>query len=171
MGHSILLSARIPKILSHLNFLIRDNDILCIDKLRMDRNAFHILASLAKNIGVLLVKPNPVLEHDSDDRWKWFKGCLGALDGTYISIRVEAIYKPRYRTRNRDIATNVLRVCDRNLNFIYVLPGWEGSVADGRVLRDVVVRRNRLKVINICEMEDIQMEMVYCLPTEDIDIG
>ncbi|KAH0730498.1 hypothetical protein KY289_001686 [Solanum tuberosum] len=33
----------------------------------------------------------------------------------------------------------------RNLNFIYVLPGWEGSVANGRVLQDVVVRRNGLK--------------------------
>ncbi|KAH0649252.1 hypothetical protein KY285_034500 [Solanum tuberosum] len=98
------MSARIPKILSHLNVLIHDNDIVCIDKLRMDRNAFHILASLAKNIeglidsknmSMLLVKPNPVLEDDTDDRWKWFK---------------------------------------------------EGSVADGRVLRDVVVRKNGLKV-------------------------
>ncbi|KAH0720279.1 hypothetical protein KY284_005309 [Solanum tuberosum] len=191
------MSARIPKILSHLNVLIRDNDIVCIDKLRMDRNAFHILASLAKNIGVngltdsknmssteklamflnilahheknrsvkvdyirsgwcvsrafneclrvilkltplLLVKPNLVLEDDTDDRWKWFKGCLGALDGTYISIRVGAIYKPRYRTRKGDIVTNALGVCDRNLKFIYVLPCWEGSAADGRVLRDAV---------------------------------
>ncbi|KAG5626068.1 hypothetical protein H5410_011286 [Solanum commersonii] len=177
------MSARIPKILSHLNVLIRDNDIVCIDKLRMDINVFHILASLAKNIGgltdsknmssieklamflnilahhkknmsikvdyirsgwsvsrafneclrvilkltpVLLVKPNLVLKDDTDDRWKWFKGCLGALDGTYISIRVEAIYK--------------------NLNFIYVLPGWERSAANDRVLRDVVVQRNGLKI-------------------------
>ncbi|KAG5572168.1 hypothetical protein H5410_061934 [Solanum commersonii] len=75
-----------------------------------------------------------------------FQGCLGALDGTYISIRVEAIYKPRYRTRKGDIATNVLGVSDRNLKFIYVLPGWEGSTADGCVLRDVVVRTNGLKL-------------------------
>ncbi|KAG5573269.1 hypothetical protein H5410_063035 [Solanum commersonii] len=45
------MSARISKILSHLNVLSRDNDIVCIDKLRVDRNVFHILASLAKNIG------------------------------------------------------------------------------------------------------------------------
>ena len=56
------------------------------------------------------------------------------------------MYKPRYRTRKGDIATNVLGVCDRNLNFTYVLPGWEGSAADGRVLRDAVVRRNGLKI-------------------------
>ncbi|KAG5606895.1 hypothetical protein H5410_028387 [Solanum commersonii] len=44
------MSARIPKILSHLNVLIHDNDIICIDKFRIGRNVFHILASLAKNI-------------------------------------------------------------------------------------------------------------------------
>ena len=40
---------------------------------------------------------------------------------------------PRYRTRKGEIATNVL-------------PGWEGSAADGRVLRDAVTRRSKLKV-------------------------
>nr|XP_016453109.1 PREDICTED: uncharacterized protein LOC107777568 [Nicotiana tabacum] len=167
----------------------------------MDRNAFHILATLAKDVGgltdstnmssseklamfltilahheknrsikvdyirsgwsvsqafneclrvilkltpLLLVKPNPVLEDETNDRWRWFKGCLGAFDGTYIPIRVSSIHKPRYRTRKGDIATNVLAVCDKNLNFIYVLPGWEGSAIDGRVLRDAVVRRNEL---------------------------
>uniref|UniRef100_A0A3Q7FH25 DDE Tnp4 domain-containing protein n=1 Tax=Solanum lycopersicum TaxID=4081 RepID=A0A3Q7FH25_SOLLC len=33
---------------------------------------------------------------------------LGALDGTYIHIRVPSVYKPRYRTRKGDIATNVI---------------------------------------------------------------
>uniref|UniRef100_A0A5B7B0E0 DDE Tnp4 domain-containing protein n=1 Tax=Davidia involucrata TaxID=16924 RepID=A0A5B7B0E0_DAVIN len=32
------------------------------------------------------------------------------------------------------------------MQFIYVLPGWEGSAADGRVLRDAVSRRNGLRV-------------------------
>ncbi|KAG5590014.1 hypothetical protein H5410_040528 [Solanum commersonii] len=158
------MSARIPKILSHLYVLIHDNDIVCIDKLRMDRNVFHILASLAKNIEGLIDSKNMssteklamflnILAHHEKNksvkvnyiRLGW-SGCLGALDGTYISIRVEAIYKPRYRIRKGDIATNVLEICDVNLNFIYVLPGWEGSVANGRVLRDAVVRKNGLKV-------------------------
>ena len=62
------------------------------------------------------------------------------------SHRVPFEYKSRYKTRKRDITTNVLGVCDRNLNFTYVLPGWEGSAADGRVLRDAIVRRNGLKI-------------------------
>ncbi|XP_057415350.1 protein ALP1-like [Lotus japonicus] len=32
------------------------------------------------------------------------------------------------------------------MQFIYVLPGWEGSASDARVLRDAINRRNGLKV-------------------------
>ncbi|MFQ6642573.1 hypothetical protein Gotur_018572 [Gossypium turneri] len=60
--------------------------------------------------------------------------CLGALDGTHIEIRVPKVDKPRYRTRKSDIATNMLGVCTPDIHFVYVLPGWEGSIADGRVL-------------------------------------
>ncbi|KAK4713218.1 hypothetical protein R3W88_019125 [Solanum pinnatisectum] len=86
------------------------------------------LRAILKLTPLFLVNPKPILEDEIEDRWKWFK------------------YKPRYRTRKGDIATNVLGVCDRDLNFTYVLPGWEGSAADGRVLRDAVVRRNGLKI-------------------------
>ncbi|XP_057779518.1 uncharacterized protein LOC130998101 [Salvia miltiorrhiza] len=54
--------------------------------------------------------------------------------------------KPRYRTRKGQISTNVLGVCDRNLQFVYVLSGWEGSAADSRVLRDALNRPHGLKV-------------------------
>ncbi|KAF8396625.1 hypothetical protein HHK36_018249 [Tetracentron sinense] len=37
-------------------------------------------------------------------------------------------------------------VCDPNIKFIYVLPGWEGSVSDSRVLRDALRRHNCLQV-------------------------
>ncbi|PPD82896.1 hypothetical protein GOBAR_DD20180 [Gossypium barbadense] len=36
------------------------------------------------------------------------------------------------------------------MQFVYVLPGWEGSVADGRVLRDAISRRHGLKVPHGC---------------------
>lgn len=63
-------------------------------------------------------------------------------------MRVPEKDKPRYRTRKNEIATNVLGVCSLELQFIYVLPGWEGSAHDGRVLRDAITRRNGLKVPN-----------------------
>ena len=56
--------------------------------------------------------------------------------------------KPKYRTRKGEIATNVLGVCSQDMQFIYVLPGWEGSAADGRVLRDAIRRTNGLCVPN-----------------------
>ncbi|KAF3665155.1 putative ABC transporter B family member 25-like [Capsicum annuum] len=103
------------------------------------------LRAILKLAPLLLVNPNSVLEDESDDRCKGFRGCLGALDGTYIQIRVSSKYKPRYKTRKGEIATNVLGVCDRNLNFTYVLPE-EGSAADGRVLRNIIMRTNSLKI-------------------------
>ncbi|CAA0829641.1 Unknown protein, partial [Striga hermonthica] len=73
-------------------------------------------------------------------------GCLGALDGTHIEVTVPEVDKTRYRTRKGQVAVNVLGVVDRNLNFVYVLCGWEGSAADCRVLRDAVNRQNGLKI-------------------------
>lgn len=74
------------------------------------------------------------------------QNCLGALDGTYIKVHVMQKDRPRYRTRKGEVATNVLGVCNKDMNFIYILPGWEGSAVDGRVLRDAISRMNGLKV-------------------------
>ncbi|KAL0437599.1 UNVERIFIED_CONTAM: hypothetical protein Sradi_0467800 [Sesamum radiatum] len=55
------------------------------------------------------------------------KGCLGALDGTYIDVRVPVEDRASYRTRKGSVSVNVLGVCDREMCFIYVLAGWEGN--------------------------------------------
>ena len=56
------------------------------------------------------------------------------------------IDKPRYKTRKNEIATNVLGVCSQDMQFIYILPGWECSTTNSRVLRNAISRRNELKV-------------------------
>lgn len=66
--------------------------------------------------------------------------------GTYINVTLRSHYKPRFRNITGQICTNTLAVCDHNLRFVYLLPGWEGSDADGRVLRDSVNRINELKI-------------------------
>ncbi|PPD82820.1 hypothetical protein GOBAR_DD20249 [Gossypium barbadense] len=119
--------------------LIYASDETCIEQVRMNKFAFFKLY-------VLFKKAEPITTNSSDTRWKWFKNCLGALDGTHIKIRVPTVDKPRYRTRKGDIAINMLGVCTPEIQFVYVLPGWEGSVADGRVLRDAISRRHGLKV-------------------------
>ncbi|XP_031282515.1 protein ALP1-like [Pistacia vera] len=95
---------------------------------------------------LLFKNPKAIPENSTNERWKWFKNCLGALDGTYIKVHVPAADIPRYQSRKSEIATNVLGVCTPDMQFIYVLARWEGSVADGRVLRDAITRRNGLKV-------------------------
>ncbi|MBA0848347.1 hypothetical protein Goshw_000994 [Gossypium schwendimanii] len=45
-----------------------------------------------------------------------------------------------------DIATNMLGVGTPDMHFVYILLGWEGSLADGRVIRDAISRRHGLKV-------------------------
>ncbi|KAJ9558021.1 hypothetical protein OSB04_012635 [Centaurea solstitialis] len=117
--------------------ITRESDVNCINELRMDRNAFAMLCDLLKTRGGLLDDGNITIEE---------QGCLGAIDGTYIEVTVPESDKPRYRTRKGHIATNVLGVCTRDLKFVYVLAGWEGSATDSRVLRDAVTRQNGLKV-------------------------
>ncbi|XP_042065005.1 putative nuclease HARBI1 isoform X1 [Salvia splendens] len=99
---------------------------------------------------LFLVKPIPIDEACTDRTWKWFKGCLGALDGTYINVRVPIADVPRYRNRKGHITTNTLAVCDPQLRFTYLLPGWEGSAADSRILRDAISRPLGLKVPKGC---------------------
>ncbi|XP_057250682.1 protein ALP1-like [Beta vulgaris subsp. vulgaris] len=112
---------------------------------------FHAcLRAILKLHDVLLKKPIPIPEDCNDDRWKYFKNCLGALDGTMISVTVPSEDRSRYRTRKGNLAMNVLGVCSPEMEFIYVLPGWEGSAHDGRILRDAISRPNGLKVPKGC---------------------
>ncbi|XP_040873747.1 uncharacterized protein [Glycine max] len=74
------------------------------------------------------------LEGSMENKWRWFKNSIGALDGIHIPVIVVAEDRPRYRNRKGDISTNVLGVCGPDLRFIYVLPGWEGLAGDSRVL-------------------------------------
>ncbi|KAL8463968.1 hypothetical protein ACS0TY_033780 [Phlomoides rotata] len=104
------------------------------------------LNTLLKLYTIQLVNHVPVPEDSTDNRWKYFKGCLGALDDTYIPVKVPHPDVPYYRNRKGNIYVNVLDVCHRNINYIYVLSGWEGSVADSRILCDEVTRTDGLRV-------------------------
>ncbi|KAJ9565642.1 hypothetical protein OSB04_001608 [Centaurea solstitialis] len=126
---------------TEIHRITRESDTNCINELRMDRNAFAVLCEMLKTRGGLLDEGNVTIE----EQVATF-GCLGAIDGTYIEVTVPESDKPRYQTRKGHIATNVLGVCTRDMNFVYVLSGWEGSSTDSRVLRDAITRHNGLKV-------------------------
>ncbi|XP_042015716.1 uncharacterized protein LOC121763718 [Salvia splendens] len=145
---------RIPAQVHHLTRLVGLNDKECIDNLRMDRNCFGRLCLLLREQAGLVdgkyvyVEEQiamflGVLAHHDKNR----RGCLGALDGTCINVLVGSDDKPRYRNRKGQIATNTLAVCTRDMRFVYVLAGWEGSAGDARVLRDAVTRPHGIKVL------------------------
>ena len=64
----------------------------------------------------------------------FFRNCIGAADGTHILAKVQPGDAVRFRNRKGDISQNVLGICNFNLQFSYVYPGWEGSAHDARVL-------------------------------------
>ncbi|CAL1354281.1 unnamed protein product [Linum trigynum] len=105
-----------------------------------------VLFAVLKLHKLLLRKPEPIPPNSKGLKWKYFKNCIGALDGTIISVRATKENQERYRTRKGTIGMNVLGVCNPNMEFIYCLAGWEGSAHDGRVLRDALCRQNGLKV-------------------------
>ncbi|KAL0293469.1 UNVERIFIED_CONTAM: hypothetical protein Sradi_6936100 [Sesamum radiatum] len=72
-------------------------------------------------------------------------GCLGALDGTHIDVRVPDSEKGRCHNRKSYTSINVLGVCNTEGLFTYVLSGWDGT-ADGQVLRHAISRSIGLKV-------------------------
>lgn len=64
---------------------------------------------------------------------------MGALDGTHIYAYVSrgtGEEQAPYRNRKGTLTQNVLAVCRFNLQFSYILAGWEGSAHDARVLAD-----------------------------------
>ncbi|KAL0434094.1 UNVERIFIED_CONTAM: hypothetical protein Slati_2743700 [Sesamum latifolium] len=97
---------------------------------------------------LFLAKAALIIDDCSDPRWRWFKGCLGALDGTFIGVRVPEHEKGQYRTRKRQVAVNVLGVYNPNMQFVYVLSGWEGSAVDRPVLCDAIHRPHGLRVLS-----------------------
>ena len=52
----------------------------------------------------------------------------------------------RYRGRKSYPTMNVLAACTFDLKFTYVLPGWEGSASDSRILDSALSREDNLNV-------------------------
>ena len=65
--------------------------------------------------------------------YPFFRHVQGAIDCTHLDAFVPNDALPRYHDHKGQISQNVLTACSFNMRFTYVLPGWEGSAADGRV--------------------------------------
>ncbi|KAL2230880.1 UNVERIFIED_CONTAM: hypothetical protein Sindi_1682400, partial [Sesamum indicum] len=55
---------------------------------------FHwVLRAIIKLYNIFLARLTPITDDRVDPRWRWFKGCLEALDGTFIDVRIPEIEK------------------------------------------------------------------------------
>ena len=78
----------------------------------------------------------PIEIRSNSKFFPFFEDCVGAIDGTHIHAFVTEEDLPRYRNRKGGISQNVLAACTFDMCFSYVLAGWEGSAADGRIFED-----------------------------------
>ncbi|KAF7808344.1 protein ALP1-like [Senna tora] len=97
----------------------------------ISRTFNRVLTCIMRLGRVLLKTLEPIPQDSTNGRWKWFKNCLGAVDGTHIKIRVPIGDKPHYSNRKGEISTNVLGVCSHDGQFIYVLTGWRDQQQTG----------------------------------------
>ena len=67
----------------------------------------------------------------------YFQNCRMAVDGTHLPICVGLKDADRYRGR-KGLTQNVLAAGSFDLIFTYVLAGWEGAAADGRIFSDAL---------------------------------
>ncbi|XP_075099149.1 uncharacterized protein LOC142176015 [Nicotiana tabacum] len=73
----------------------------------------------------------------------FFKGAIGALDGTLVHAVIPANQQIVYRGRGKGKCyQNVLAICDCNMVFTYVYAGWEGVAHDARVLTEIASNPN-----------------------------
>ncbi|XP_023925094.2 protein ALP1-like [Quercus suber] len=70
--------------------------------------------------------------------WPWFERYIGAIDGTHVSARPPANATQAHRDCKSLITTNVLCVCDMDMQFTFVHGGWEGSANDSRVFEEAI---------------------------------
>ncbi|XP_068644390.1 uncharacterized protein [Aristolochia californica] len=78
--------------------------------------------------------------------YPYFKDCIGVIDGTHIKANIPIEDQPRFWNRKGYLSQNVMAACSFDMQFTYVLAGWEGSATDSRVLKDALTRRDKIFV-------------------------
>ncbi|XP_031402558.1 uncharacterized protein LOC116212121 [Punica granatum] len=147
------VSRNIPCRTSHLQgrYYIEEvlgNDTRCYENFNMNPHVFHNLCdTLRANCGIRNSRNGITVEEmrnvdvqpeiQSCRKWyPFFQNCIGAIDGTHVSVCVPSSVRDAYRDRNNEITQNVLAACSHDMMFTYVVAGWEGSANDSRILSD-----------------------------------
>ena len=65
--------------------------------------------------------------------WPFFKGMVGAIDGSHININCPVSMRDACHNRKGFLLQNCLFACSFDMLFTYALCGWEGSTSDARL--------------------------------------
>ena len=60
------------------------------------------------------------------------------MDGTHMSARPPSNATQAHRDRKSLISTNVLCMCNIDMQFTFIHGGWEGSANDSRVFEEAI---------------------------------
>ncbi|KAH6835179.1 nuclease HARBI1-like protein [Perilla frutescens var. hirtella] len=136
--------------------IVGHNDRYCNVHQRFGRSHFATSQNFNKTLKALntiapdmMVKPSteiPAKIQESTRFMPFFKDCIGAIDGTHIPAMVPGREVSSFCNRHGMQSQNVLAACNFDLQFMYVLSGWEGSAHDSKLLNDALLRRNGLHV-------------------------
>ncbi|KAL3528184.1 hypothetical protein ACH5RR_012840 [Cinchona calisaya] len=103
---------------------------------------FNNVLKAIKSLSRYFLQPSPLTTPPeilrSNRFYPYFKDCIGVIDAMHIPAHVPAKDQSRFRNKKGVLTQNVLAACTLDLQFIFIYPGWEGSVADSRVLRAVL---------------------------------
>ncbi|ETV86768.1 hypothetical protein H257_01851 [Aphanomyces astaci] len=81
--------------------------------------------------------PTPAFIENNLKFTPYFSKCRMAIDGTHIPVWVKSDQGAPFQGR-KGVTMNVLAACNFDLQFTYVLEGWEGSAGDGKVYADAL---------------------------------
>jgi len=96
-------------------------------------NIYHVLVNFPTD-------DFPIPQHilSSNTFTPYFNGCIGALDGTHLPVHVPKAGHAAFHNRKGVLLQNVLAVCTMDMQFLYMLAGWEGSTSDSRMFEDAL---------------------------------
>ncbi|CAL5365309.1 unnamed protein product [Camellia sinensis] len=110
----------------------------------VSRHFHQVLKAIISLEDIFLKQPDgfncPPEIRNNPKYWPYFKDCVGAIDGTHFRVRVPNKDAQRYRGRKCYPTQNALAACSFDLKFTYILPGWEGSASDSRILDNALTR-------------------------------